>query len=275
MKRIIVRFALFNIAVIGGVAVSLGTASAGGDSQRDFVVDPMIQVQQQTSAQVSRGVSDRIAQEVMPSVEEIMNGAESAIGGFRGFAGTPRSEVFRGGGIGSQGRSVQYDSYDSGGGRDSSGGRSGTSQDDSLMPQVNIGRVIDDALQSVTAERHNEMSDRITKRALTGLESGSNSMVSARRVVRDGIMYGRFRDIYPFASNNYRTFIQPYAINSMINQIRPDRFPDRFRSRMMPKTIKTMSDRIKPQQKAYMQEGIIGNPNFPDFPNEFYQGRVW
>ena len=38
----------------------------------------------------------------------------------------------------------------------------------------------------------------------------------------------------------------------------------------MPRTIRTMSDQIKDRQKEYMQEGIMGNSNFPDFPDSFY-----
>lgn len=274
MKKMGVRFTL-NLAVIG-VAVSLGTALAGGDSQDDFYgnfSDPIVQAQQQTAARVSSGVSDRVAQNMMPKTEDIVANVGNFIGGIQGVVSIDdMSNRTSNTAVAMPSLSVSRGRQDPG--QQNNSGRQQQRDDGSFMPQVDIGQVIDSALQSVSPQMHNQMSDRITDRALTSLERGSDSMTAARRNVRNGIMYGRFRDIYPFASNNYRAAIMPHAITSMINQIQPYRFPDRFRSRMMPRTIRTMSDQIKQRQKAYMQEGIMGNPNFPDFPDAFYQGRM-
>jgi hypothetical protein len=51
----------------------------------------------------------------------------------------------------------------------------------------------------------------------------------------------------------------------MISQIQPWNFPIRFQNAMMPAMAPYVSQSIKPRQMAYMQQGIMNNPNFP-FP---------
>jgi hypothetical protein len=67
-----------------------------------------------------------------------------------------------------------------------------------------------------------------------------------------------------YASAAYRTAIQPYAVQGMMNLIRPYEFPAKFRGMMMPAMVPVLSSQIKEQQLKFMQEGVAGNPSFPN-----------
>lgn len=70
-------------------------------------------------------------------------------------------------------------------------------------------------------------------------------------------------NMYQFASNAYRSNIQPQMVQGIIGTMQPWNFPNKFQQAMMPTMVGEISGQIKQLQLQYMQQGI-SDPSFPD-----------
>jgi len=152
-----------------------------------------------------------------------------------------------------------------GGGMGMMGG-SYPSSGSSDMPVVDLRRVVWQGVQGLPEQQRYTGAAAMANQNLQGLGSGTSSIAQLRNNIRNQIMGSRINEISRMGQSTFRPMIQPGAVQSMISQIQPWNFPIRFQSAMMPMMVPFVSQPIKPQQMAYMQQGIMNNPNFPNVP---------
>ncbi len=140
----------------------------------------------------------------------------------------------------------------------------------SNMPVVDMRRVVWQGVQSLPQQQQQNGAMAMSNQNLSQLnQSMSNNMspiYQMRNSIRDQIMGNRMSDISRMGQSTFRPMIMPGAVQSMISQIQPWNFPSRFQSAMMPAMIPMVSAPIKQNQMAFMQQGIMNNPNFPNVP---------
>jgi hypothetical protein len=150
-----------------------------------------------------------------------------------------------------------------------------TGSSSSLMPTVDLRRVVWQGVQGLPSQQQQNGAMAMANQNLNQLNQGmSNSMspvYQMRNNIRNQIMGNRISDISRMGQSMFMPMVQPGAIQSMIRQIQPWNFPSRFQSAMMPNMAPYVSQSIIPRQMAYMQQGIMNNPNFP-FPSSSMGG---
>jgi len=134
------------------------------------------------------------------------------------------------------------------------------------MPMLDLRQVVMQGISSLQQPQRDQLGMNMAYQNLQGMASGSSPVNQIRNSVRDSIMTSRVASISPMGQGTFRPMIMPGAVQSMISQIQPWNFPARFQSAMMPAMIPVLSPQIKQQQMAYMQQGIMNNPNFPNVP---------
>jgi hypothetical protein len=138
------------------------------------------------------------------------------------------------------------------------------------MPMLDLRQVVQQGIQRLPqAQRSNgamNMANQNLSQLSQGMGNGMSPINQIRNSVRDSIMMNRVSDISRMGQATFRPMVQPGAVQSMISQIQPWNFPYRFQSAMMPAMIPMVSAPIKQNQMAYMQAGIMNNPNFPNVP---------
>jgi len=139
----------------------------------------------------------------------------------------------------------------------------------SLMPTVDLGRVVWQGVQGLPQQQQQygamTMANQNLNQLNQGMSNGMSPIYQMRNNIRNQIMGNRISDISRMGQRMFMPMVQPGAIQSMISQIQPWNFPSRFQNAMMPNMAPYVSQSIIPRQMAYMQQGIMNNPNFP-FP---------
>jgi hypothetical protein len=139
----------------------------------------------------------------------------------------------------------------------------------SLMPTVDLGRVVSQGVQGLPQQQQQygamTMANQNLNQLNQGMSNGMSPIYQMRNNIRNQIMGNRISDISRMGQRMFMPMVQPGAIQSMISQIQPWNFPSRFQNAMMPNMAPYVSQSIIPRQMAYMQQGIMNNPNFP-FP---------
>ncbi|MGX9725828.1 MAG: hypothetical protein ACTFAK_00490 [Candidatus Electronema sp. VV] len=134
------------------------------------------------------------------------------------------------------------------------------------MPMLDLRQVVQQGIQRLPQQQRYNGAANMANQNLAQLGNGMSSINQIRNSVRDSIMMNRVGDISRMGQATFRPMVQPGAVQSMISQIQPWNFPYRFQSAMMPAMIPMVSAPIKGRQMAYMQAGIMNNPNFPNVP---------
>jgi hypothetical protein len=134
------------------------------------------------------------------------------------------------------------------------------------MPILDLRQVVRQGISSLQQPQRDQLGMNMASQNLQGMAGGMSPVNQIRNSVRDSIMMSRVASISPLGQGTFRPMIMPGAVQSMISQIQPWNFPARFQSAMMPTMIPILSQPIKEQQIAYMQQGIRNNPNFPNVP---------
>ncbi|MCW5200807.1 hypothetical protein VU07_03215 [Desulfobulbus sp. F4] len=135
-----------------------------------------------------------------------------------------------------------------------------------MMPMIDLRQVVWQGMRSLQPTQRDQLAMGMANQNMQGMGNGTSPFNQIRNSVRDSIMMNRVSDISRLGQSTFRPMIQPGAVQSMISQIQPWNFPARFQSGMMPMMIPVVSQPIKQQQMAYMQQGIMNNPNFPNVP---------
>lgn len=137
------------------------------------------------------------------------------------------------------------------------------------MPSVDMRQVVSQGVRSLPRQQQMYGAYNMARQNIgqlnQGMSNGMSPIYQMRNSIRNQIMGNRINDISRMGQSTFRPLIQPGAVQSMISQIQPWNFPIRFQSAMMPAMAPYVSQSIKPRQMAYMQQGILNNPNFP-FP---------
>jgi hypothetical protein len=145
----------------------------------------------------------------------------------------------------------------------------------SLMPTVDLRRVVWQGVRGLPQQQQQYGAMALANQNLyqlnQGMYNGMSPVYQMRNNIRNQIMGNRINDISRMGQSTFRQIIQPGAVQSMISQIQPWNFPSRFQSAMMPNMAPYVSQSIIPRQMAYMQQGIMNNPNFP-FPRNSMMG---
>lgn len=149
------------------------------------------------------------------------------------------------------------------GGGMGSGYPSGGSTD---MPVVDLRRVVMQGVQTLPQQQQVNGAYNMATQNLQTMSGNMSPIYQMRNNIRNQIMGNRINEISRMGQNTFRPMIQPGAVQSMISQIQPWNFPIRFQSAMMPQMVPIVSQPIKQRQMAYMQQGIMNNPNFPNVP---------
>ena len=162
-----------------------------------------------------------------------------------------------------------------GGGMGMSSSYPSSGSSSSLMPTVDLRRVVWQGVQGLPQQQQQYGGMALANQNLSqlnqGMSNGMSPIYQMRNSIRNQIMGNRINDISRMGQSTFRPIIQPGAVQSMISQIQPWNFPSRFQSAMMPNMAPYVSQAIIPRQMAYMQQGIMNNPNFP-FPRNSGMG---
>lgn len=251
MKKTTLNFALgmavAGLIMTGASASAFGQAPSVREMQNDMMMQTMGEVSRNVASQMAGQMpSSSMGGQMAPTTGMITQMAQAGMnqaqtGGYGGMMGGQQQ---------SWPNQTQQQQWPS-----------------SSMPpmQVDLNRVVGQAIQSSSSQGQFDQGAQGMAGQNLGQLSRNSSISRIRNDVRNQIMVERVADISRLGQNTFRRVIQPQAVQSMINQIRPWEFPSRFQNSMMPNMIPSVSGRIKPRQIQYMQRGI-NSPGFPNVP---------
>jgi hypothetical protein len=125
----------------------------------------------------------------------------------------------------------------------------------SLVPRLDLTQTISRAMQSLSQLDRDQLATGMVGRNVPQLMEGGMGDISINGTVgqvMEKVREQMFQDIHAgisqFGQTNYRPYMQPQIVQSMISHIRPWEFPNRFKSRMIPVLSPKMAEQIKEQK---------------------------
>ena len=76
------------------------------------------------------------------------------------------------------------------------------------------------------------------------------------------MMNSIYNNMFQYGATAYRPVLQPQMVQTVIGQMRPWDFPNKFQQQMMPTIVAQVSSQIKGLQLQQMQQGIMDS-SFP------------
>ncbi len=125
----------------------------------------------------------------------------------------------------------------------------------SLVPQLELRDTIRRAMESLSQLDRDQLAQGMVGRNVPQLMEGEMGDISITDTVgqvmtkvRDQMFQDIHASISQYGQTNYRSYMQPQVIQTMITAIRPWDFPNRFKSQMIPILSPSVGEQIKEQR---------------------------
>ena len=125
----------------------------------------------------------------------------------------------------------------------------------SLIPQLELRDTINRAMESLSSLDRDQLAQGMVGRNVPQLMEGEMGDISITDTVgqvmtkvRDQMFQDIHASISQYGQTNYRPYMQPQVIQTMISAIRPWDFPNRFKSQMIPVLSPSVGEQIKEQR---------------------------